>query len=220
MRSWLRMDHPRSRGVYGVAGADVAAGPGIIPARAGFTRRAPQRFRAARDHPRSRGVYPRLTRFMGMTSGSSPLARGLLTGPRNRPDWPGIIPARAGFTWILRMVGSVTGDHPRSRGVYGQSGVARESGAGSSPLARGLLRRRTWPWRSSGIIPARAGFTQQYPRATPTQSDHPRSRGVYNIMLRTWKSVEGSSPLARGLLLMLSSIPPIMRIIPARAGFT
>ena len=72
-----RTDHPRSRGVYSMcmrAAAStggssplarglpwvmvaVGAGAGIIPARAGFTKRkrAPQK--RPGDHPRSRGVY-------------------------------------------------------------------------------------------------------------------------------------------------------------------
>ena len=51
--------------------------PGIIPARAGFTRRGARFVLTYRDHPRSRGVY-----WIGMPDtvdlrGSSPLARGL-----------------------------------------------------------------------------------------------------------------------------------------------
>ena len=75
-------DHPRSRGVYrGVYGlvvtvrgssplarglhrdVDGAQGsPGIIPARAGFTRASGISCRARSDHPRSRGVYGRPAR--------------------------------------------------------------------------------------------------------------------------------------------------------------
>ena len=50
--------------------------------------------------------------------------------------------------------------------------------------------------------------------------DHPRSRGVYFILSMGDDSLEGSSPLARGL----HGDPPgpmvLVRIIPARAGFT
>ena len=75
--TWIRADHPRSRGVYppvkghgpesdgssplarglrqGVAQDDLA--PGIIPARAGFTRRSAPASMRRPDHPRSRGVY-------------------------------------------------------------------------------------------------------------------------------------------------------------------
>ena len=152
-------DHPRSRGVYSpiplrpnlmVGSSPLARGlrgllrPGltqvrIIPARAGFT--LPQRRPAARrrDHPRSRGVYPCRWCTWPCSTGSSPLARGL---PSTAATWvkdTGIIPARAGFTRVLRLDRGPAADHPRSRGVYdGQPGVQEVRG---------------------GIIPARAGFT-------------------------------------------------------------
>ena len=50
--------------------------------------------------------------------------------------------------------------------------------------------------------------------------DHPRSRGVYSRrrMRRFW--LRGSSPLARGLLIAVIHVADMLRIIPARAGFT
>ena len=91
-------DHPRSRGVYAglmlndpspPGSSPLARGllnerkfttnkPGIIPARAGFTRPRPQQPRWCRDHPRSRGVYWKLLSRKKISAGSSPLARGLL----------------------------------------------------------------------------------------------------------------------------------------------
>ena len=111
-------------------------------------------------------------------------------------------------------------DHPRSRGVYAAKGVARSVHA--------------------GIIPARAGFTDNQRTKTNFQRDHPRSRGVYPIIQqvvhlrqdhprsrgvyvhesRPSASHPGSSPLARGLLGPLSQRLLETRIIPARAGFT
>ena len=72
-----------------------------------------------------------------------------------------IIPARAGFTPALSSWSRVSGDHPRSRGVYDVSAVAAVCGEGSSPLARGLLRLRPVDAVADGIIPARAGFTSR-----------------------------------------------------------
>ena len=72
----------------------------------------------------------------------------------------------------------------------------------------------------SRIIPARAGFTNEFKSKVITAQDHPRSRGVYfvgNNLLGEW---EGSSPLARGLLENREGIVPNIGIIPARAGFT
>ena len=192
----------------------------IIPARAGFT--PCQRFYdlAARDHPRSRGVYLIWAYTDFPEEGSSPLARGLpMTGPSCPFRWR-IIPARAGFT--RQSVGSSMPrpDHPRSRGVYPLY-IHRYSGVhGSSPLARGLRRSGAPGVYSTGIIPARAGFTLRMVLILGLLSDHPRSRGVYipgPVRVRTHF---GSSPLARGLPLDLPRYQRLRRIIPARAGFT
>ena len=111
-------DHPRSRGVYppppspastttgssplarGLPEGPWAAfrGGGIIPARAGFTPRRPPRRRHRPDHPRSRGVYPYCHTCHRSYHGSSPLARGLRALDVYGGIYPGIIPARAGFT--------------------------------------------------------------------------------------------------------------------------
>jgi len=70
------------------------------------------------------------------------------------------------------------------------------------------------------IIPARAGFTGgRAPRAQGGR-DHPRSRGVYKAVADITDTIDGSSPLARGLPRDLSPPAQLGRIIPARAGFT
>ena len=135
-----------------------------------------------------------------MTTGSSPLARGLREGGGRGDGAHWIIPARAGFTRNSNRAGT------RS--------------PGSSPLARGLLG--LGPGRDLGarIIPARAGFTPgRILRFTPV-GDHPRSRGVYPTGRGTPASTAGSSPLARGLLDWKDDGSSLSRIIPARAGFT
>ena len=113
-----RSDHPRSRGVYHgqppiwsgrLGSSPLARGlqrlahtldttPGIIPARAGFTRASTSSIPAALDHPRSRGVYHASGPRELPELGSSPLARGLPLAPLGRSHHGGIIPARAGFT--------------------------------------------------------------------------------------------------------------------------
>ena len=168
----------------GLRGRWTARSPGIwiIPARAGFTNvplwatpfesiygssplargllecvtNATQK---GLDHPRSRGVYRHRALAARRISGSSPLARGL-----HRTDAPSriiqrIIPARAGFTDQTGQETRVTGDHPRSRGVYKQSSSDLYQTTGSSPLARGLRNIRNMTQITHRIIPARAGFT-------------------------------------------------------------
>ena len=53
-----------------------------------------------------------------------------------------------------------------------------------------------------------------------SSTDHPRSRGVYSPAPMEGQERQGSSPLARGLLIHISEMTRRYRIIPARAGFT
>ena len=153
-------------------------------------------------------------------AGSSPLARGLLAGGGGLEGDGGIIPARAGFTFIIHIPGNTLGDHPRSRGVYCAANTSLKIADGSSPLARGLRRIRLTALMGLGIIPARAGFTRDYTIRTSQKKDHPRSRGVYTAVSRYSPASSGSSPLARGLPSLLDRLRDLDRIIPARAGFT
>ena len=91
---------------------------------------------------------------------------------------------------------------------------------GSSPLARGLLEEAGWPVVTHRIIPARAGFTARCYCPSCSSWDHPRSRGVYNLTPHTLNVRAGSSPLARGLLVLSRDDSGEPGIIPARAGFT
>ena len=154
----VRVDHPRSRGVYCVfissvfvlvGSSPLARGlrshpsgtcgtAGIIPARAGFTPSDSRPRPGGPDHPRSRGVYSMIDLINDMPEGSSPLARGLRDPRRRDRAGEGIIPARAGFTRSPVSARGCWGDHPRSRGVYTEGGDVSRAKMGSSPLARGL----------------------------------------------------------------------------------
>mgnify|MGYP000971410894 CR=1 FL=1 len=202
-----RADHPRSRGVYTGMPAAAARASGssplargllhedsleggeawIIPARAGFT---------------IAGAQP-----LGPRPGSSPLARGLHTASTTRASQTWIIPARAGFTQWTAGQPRQRPDHPRSRGVYTYWREWPDDEVGSSPLARGLLRRLAAAIVVSGIIPARAGFTSSTATTSSPPADHPRSRGVYFASHRLHRTVMGSSPLARGLPRPLVPVP-------------
>ena len=94
------------------------------------------------------------------------------------------------------------------------------TGRGSSPLARGLHADGAVIGCDGRIIPARAGFTGLRRHAGRGTADHPRSRGVYGGVVERDLCEFGSSPLARGLLLGSGGRPRLVRIIPARAGFT
>ena len=152
--------------------------------------------------------------------GSSPLARGLPGGQRQRRLLRGIIPARAGFTRVRHWLIDGARDHPRSRGVYRDGETSNGVGPGSSPLARGLQGDQSSVRENIGIIPARAGFTHVHRRPGRERPDHPRSRGVYTRSSPPWKGTPGSSPLARGLRGERVARCGRRGIIPARAGFT
>ena len=169
---------PLARGLQGTT-KTFSPGQRIIPARAGFTSKSPGPRSAMQDHPRSRGVYTTISRTSPGVAGSSPLARGLRCSSSSCTAGARIIPARAGFTRRHRRRHAERPDHPRSRGVYRTMGIRSRMWIGSSPLARGLLAVRPRPTRHSRIIPARAGFTDQYVPGHHLGGDHPRSRGVY-----------------------------------------
>ena len=177
-------DHPRSRGVYRRTIRVASHHPGssplarglpvcrmvvtvrvrIIPARAGFTPSPGARGAGRRDHPRSRGVYDAGGTDNDALDGSSPLARGLRVRGSSGSPPKRIIPARAGFTESWSPHSQASADHPRSRGVYPSASAASRAARGSSPLARGLPVTDAWPQITIGIIPARAGFTEQFHR--------------------------------------------------------
>ena len=233
-------DHPRSRGVYvptsRISGVSPGSSPlargllrsdgviwhggGIIPARAGFTRLCLAPPRGDWDHPRSRGVYRTECASAATGTGSSPLARGLRADRSRSTSGARIIPARAGFTTAGEDDSRRRRDHPRSRGVYANWFRDTIGPIGSSPLARGLRRRRRRGRLELGIIPARAGFTASWSPSANPHWDHPRSRGVYGRLHCGETGAVGSSPLARGLHPLGAVENLIRRIIPARAGFT
>ena len=213
-------DHPRSRGVYMLWRPSARSRTGsspltrglqvrtttmshsarIIPARAGFTRPPRRSCDHAQDHPRSRGVYLTIVSTFAKADGSSPLARGLRVARRPPRRLGRIITARAGFTREPYPHPGECADHPRSRGVY--------------PCRTADVNPR------GGIIPARAGFTDDAIPPSAEGWDHPRSRGVYVALFPTCERLSGSSPLARGLQRRVTHGGRLVRIIPARAGFT
>ena len=75
-------------------------------------------------------------------------------------------------------------------------------------------------WRTEGSSPLARGLRKRSKGNGNDESDHPRSRGVYLASFTSPRQVGGSSPLARGLLLVGFLGWLRSGIIPARAGFT
>ena len=92
-------------------------------------------------------------------------------------------------------------DHPRVRGEHWSpvDGVVLDPG--SSPRARGALRRRAEEPNLGGIIPACAGSTSVLLVVSPEQRDHPRVRGEHRPEGGEERRWVGSSPRARGALI-------------------
>ena len=110
--------------------------------------------------------------------------------------------------------------HPRSRGADVPLTVSRMPFLGSSPLARGGLRRACGTRRSGGLIPARAGRTGGGNCRHGLDGAHPRSRGADPSGQELVDLVLGSSPLARGGPKNVPQPPRGAGLIPARAGRT
>ena len=237
-RRWR--DHPRTRGVYPCAPSRAAGASRIIPAHAGFT--VPRALCPVppRDHPRTRGVYQPSARASMSRAGSSPHTRGLQLDGELTVAHARIIPAHAGFTRPSGPRGpgradhprtrgvypracrpaACTRDHPRTRGVYPQPARGRPGRPGSSPHTRGLRRGGAGPGPGRRIIPAHAGFTNEFRGLFGWKKDHPRTRGVYRRSSASRGRARGSSPHTRGLLTRAEQMQGVRGIIPAHAGFT
>ena len=121
--------------------------------------------------------------FIGAVHGSSPLARGTLNRQLLHTTQRRLIPARAGNTMMfMNFIGAVHG---------------------SSPLARGTRKSIAPMAATARLIPARAGNTSGHQVHAPRRPAHPRSRGEHTGACQVGGQEFGSSPLARGTLLLM-----------------
>ena len=153
---------PRGRGKL-LNLATGARDSGLIPARAGKTRRRRNNQTPPRAHPRAGGENQVQVLKAHFGDGSSPRGRGKRGYAPWRPSDRRLIPARAGKTFHRRLVADRCGAHPRAGGENVVSGGVWSEEAGSSPRGRGkpcAVRIRRPPLR---LIPARAGKTTSPP---------------------------------------------------------
>ena len=68
------------------------------------------------------------------------------------------------------------------------------------------------------FIPARAGNGASSAAASWTAAVHPRARGEREVLKMTTLALFGSSPRARGTVLLADNLARLARFIPARAG--
>src|SRR5690606_477507 len=94
-------------------------------------------------------------------------------------------------------------DHPRKRGEHALLSDEELKAYGSSPQARGTPGTRTVRQRRLRIIPASAGNTSASSARWSAGPDHPRKRGEHEGTGIRVYAPGGSSPQARGTLLLL-----------------
>ena len=135
--------------------------------------------------------------------GSSPLARGIFEQRSSRSLRSRLIPAGAGHLRRNPRAEAATRAHPRWRGAYKLPPEFDYGEWGSSPLARGILVCQLLSPVLSRLIPAGAGHMQHPQPMWLLLRAHPRWRGAYATAASSATSAGGSSPLARGICLMI-----------------
>ena len=152
------------------------------------------------DHPRLRGEYFVIFSSAIVTTGSPPLARGILSPDTHTQEPQRITPACAGNTE--------------------QRAIQARIYEGSPPLARGIRMFGKDKGNIVRITPACAGNTIRHSSEWNPDEDHPRLRGEYKYLKVCKFAIKGSPPLARGIQTSdcKSSIFP--GITPACAGNT
>ena len=106
------------------------------------------------------------------------------------------------------------------RGVHSLALLAAAVALGSSPHARGPPGYLAAAATMFRIIPACAGSTYVLGAFEQLDEDHPRMRGVHQILLVPVRIDVGSSPHARGPHTAAGNRTPPSGIIPACAGST
>ena len=151
-------------------------------------------------------------------SGSSPHARGTRVGEQRQLVGHRIIPACAGNASWARSDQRRWPDHPRMRGERERLAERVDAAVGSSPHARGTLRRTPRNRLRDRIIPACAGNAGRLAALTACVADHPRMRGERYPDNDGTEPLGGSSPHARGTRCEGRGHGLQGRIIPACAG--
>ena len=130
------------------------------------------------------------------------------------------IPARAGETGFLLLLGFLRRVYPRTGGGNVQSRSGRKSGQGLSPHGRGKRPVNAYLGNPQGSIPARAGETMLAWINCRLATVYPRTGGGNRYRVAWYSSVRGLSPHGRGKQIPWPRLPLPLGSIPARAGET
>ena len=152
--------------------------------------------------------------------GTSPPARGKRGRTRRLSCWSRNIPACTGKTNFERRLHFSNAEHPRLHGENQRQSFGAGRPGGTSPPARGKQRGDFISITNPRNIPACTGKTAWLHRVQHLSSEHPRLHGE-NLMLFAGRRVfDGTSPPARGKLLIVFRLILIIRNIPACTGKT
>ncbi len=169
-------------------------------------------------HPRMRGERQKTPQCCRPKTGSSPHARGTLTGERPVRRKSRFIPACAGNAARCCGRRCCTAVHPRMRGERHGAPTARVEAGGSSPHARGTRALGGRAFLNQRFIPACAGNAVTGVVFMCCRPVHPRMRGERTRSFSQHPQDRGSSPHARGTRLQAIGDGVFMRFIPACAG--
>ena len=172
----------------------------ITPAGAGKTTTALRALVSGEDHPRRCGENIQPTPPKHDITGSPPQVRGKLGMASVLCITIRITPAGAGKTSYIKLIGSLTTDHPRRCGENFFSGKLDSDFPGSPPQVRGKHCSFACLTYSSGITPAGAGKTTAYGKYNMENEDHPRRCGENSHPQLLTSTAMGSPPQVRGKL--------------------
>ena len=192
----------------------------FIPACAGNTQTLRKLKLSTAVHPRVRGEHFQPCLPWRCAAGSSPRARGTLSWFLKSRVGIRFIPACAGNTKNVPLLCNLPSVHPRVRGEHWIHAGRPSEADGSSPRARGTPFQGRGCRQSARFIPACAGNTSASMTPTISASVHPRVRGEHPHQKQRPDWDFGSSPRARGTLLVDHARWVGARFIPACAGNT
>ena len=219
MLAMLAGSSPRVRGKH-PRNNDHREPRGLIPARAGKTRRRGGASRRRRAHPRACGENKVLRSRGGGPPGSSPRVRGKHDRSGGQAHGLRLIPARAGKTVHRRRRHRGRSAHPRACGENSSVRAPVPATTGSSPRVRGKLLQASLALARLRLIPARAGKTLHQRHTIRSPAAHPRACGENSRCRAAVTGTAGSSPRVRGKLGGVVGVFMVYRLIPARAGKT
>ena len=170
----------------------------ITPAWAGKSQGRRAGKRQAQDHPRVGGEKPPPYDQLGRRAGSPPRGRGKGLRRHQQDRGPGITPAWAGKSMIVRSVCLSSVDHPRVGGEKIVDFFCMVVIVGSPPRGRGKGRTATTDGKRTGITPAWAGKRSLGCNLAGCTTDHPRVGGEKCCFRSHTLLAWGSPPRGRG----------------------